>query len=567
MPREHCEPSEILSPSETCGKLGRMPRHRKPWSRALVPLFIALTAFLLYMPTLGAGWTDTDDLQLIVEDAGFLTAGSAVSEAFRRPFFPAGGAMKRYYRPLVTLSFMADAGHESTVVPGPFHITNALLHALVSVLVFVLARCLTTRTQFAGASALLFAVHPAAVQTVAWVPGRSDGLMAVFALASILAWVSFDRSGSRLALGAHLALMATALLSKETAIALVPVAISYSLVVTVRVERVLNRVVWLGWLVTVGAWLMLRASQLGGLGSETSVSTILRNLPTLPVEFGKLLFPVDLSVLATMRDSAWWPAWVALLLLASAVYWLRAEQRRLFTWAALIVPFLMLAPTLAVANSLILDNRLYLPLAGIALAVTAIAEQVPVLKADSKRIAYAGWAIITLGLGAVSVYHARAFESPRAFCEAAVAGSPHLALAHVNLGSTELREGNVDAAEEHYRRAIAIDPRWPVAHNDLGFLYLNRGQLALAESEFLAELAINPDYPKAHFNLGLVQMHTGREEQARQHFERVVQIVPSDTAAWGELLKYWAPRDATRADDIMAKMKKLGVRFYSPNGS
>ncbi len=85
------------------------------------------------------------------------------------------------------------------------------------------------RTEFAGGAALLFAVHPAAVQTVAWVPGRSDGLMAVFALASLLAWLHFDRSGSRLALGAHLALMAAALLSKETAIALVPVAIGYSL--------------------------------------------------------------------------------------------------------------------------------------------------------------------------------------------------------------------------------------------------------------------------------------------------------------------------------------------------
>ncbi len=80
---------------------------------ALVALFVAVTAFLLYFPTLQAGWTDTDDIQLIVEDARFLTTGSAVPDAFQRPFFPAGGAMKRYYRPLVTLSFMADAGHKA----------------------------------------------------------------------------------------------------------------------------------------------------------------------------------------------------------------------------------------------------------------------------------------------------------------------------------------------------------------------------------------------------------------------------------------------------------------------
>ena len=172
--------------------------------------------------------------------------------------------------------------------------------------------------------------------------------------------------------------------------------------------------------------------------------------------------------------------------------------------AALIVPLLLLAPTLAVADFLILDNRLYLPLAGIALGVMAVAEQTLVVMADSKRMLYAGWAITIVALGMVSVHHAGAFESPRAFCEAAVAGSPHLALAQVNLGSTEFHDGHFEAAEEHYRRAIAIDSRWPVAHNDLGLLYLNRGQLAQAESEFLTELSNNPDYPKAHFNLGLV---------------------------------------------------------------
>ena len=537
------------------------------WCRAIVPGFIAIVAFLVYYPSLESRWTDTDDIQLIVEDARFLTTGSAIPDAFERPFFPAGGIGKRYYRPLITASFMADSGHEGTPLPGPFHMTNALLHALSSVLVFFLARCLVSRLELAGTAALLFAVHPAAVQSVAWVPGRSDGLMAVFALASVLAWVNFDRSSSRSALGSHLSLLAAALLSKETAIAVVPVAVSYSLLVTRRYERVRSRLVWLGWLVTVSAWLALRTSQLGGLGSETGVATVLRNVPTLLVGIGKLLVPVDLAVLATMRDSAWWPGCVALLMLTSAAMWMRDERRRFFIWAAIILPLLLLAPTLAVADFLILDNRLYLPLVGIALAVAVFAEQVLVFFANSKKMLYPCLVIAIVALAMRSVQYARAFESPRSFCEAAVAGSPHLALAHVNLGSTEFRDGHFEAAEQQFRHAIAIDPRWPVAHNDLGLLYLNRGQLTQAESEFTIELSNNPDYPKAHFNLGLVLIRTGREEAARFHFERVVQFVPSDTAAWGELLKYWSTRDPSRANEIMAKMQKLGVRFFSPNES
>jgi tetratricopeptide (TPR) repeat protein len=216
---------------------------------------------------------------------------------------------------------------------------------------------------------------------------------------------------------------------------------------------------------------------------------------------------------------------------------------------------------------LILDNRLYLPLAGIALGAAVFGEQLLARVSHLKRLFTAGWVAVLVLLSVISLRHSRAFESPRAFCEAAVQGSPHLALAQVNMGSTEYRDGNFEAAEQRFRRAIAIDPQWPVAHNNLGLLYLNRGQLAQAEGEFLAELQNNPDYPKAHFNLGLVLAATERPEEARQHFERVVQILPTDINAWGELLKYWGPRDARRAGEIMNTMQQLGVQFHSPDGS
>jgi len=176
-------------------------------------------------------------------------------------------------------------------------------------------------------------------------------------------------------------------------------------------------------------------------------------------------------------------------------------------------------------------------------------------------------AVAVVLLGGTTLRYSHAFDSPKAFCQAAVAGSPHLALAHVNLGSTLFREGDLDGAAQQFTQAVAIDSRWPVAHNNLGLIFMNQGQLQNAEREFKTELAVNPDYPKAHYNLGLVLARTGHEEEAMQHFERVVQLVPSDIGAWGELLKYWGPRSGQRAEQIMKTMEKLGVRFHSPQGS
>ncbi len=560
--------------------------------RLIAALLIMVGAYVLYWPSLGYGWTDTDDIQLIVEDAQFLTSGTALPNAFQRALFPRSGAMKQYYRPLVTLTFMADARRATPLTPRTFHETNNLLHAISAGLLFAIAQRLINRRALAVIAALLFAVHPAAAQTVAWVPGRSDGLMAVFALVSLYAWIEFEGSGdteaknslhlSRAsrspprperggasrrywALGVHCASLLAALLSKETAVAVIPIALTYSLFVTQRYRQLKWGPILAGWFVSSAAWLALRTHELGGIGASSEFGGWSRSLLMVPVAFGKLLLPVDLQVLATLRDSSIWPALVALVLLGVAVAMLREASRRLFIWAALLVPALSLAPTLAVSEQLILDNRLYLPLAGIALGILACVNHALTRRPQTEPLWRMGGLVGGLGLIVLTLRYEGAFESPRAFCEAAVAGSPHLALAHVNMGSTEYREGNLNAAERQFREAVAIDARWPVAHNNLGLIYMNQGQLVQAEAEFRTELSINPEYPKAHYNLGLILARTGREEESRLHFERVVEIVPSDISAWGELLKYWGPRDAARASDIMRRMEQLGVVFHSPS--
>jgi hypothetical protein len=529
------------------------------WPLALV---VALAAVFVYVPALDAGWTDTDDIQLIVEDSHFLMKAHPFPGVFERPFFPAAGSSKHYYRPLVTLSFMTDARRAGGVTPSAFHSTNVLLHVLSCLLLLAIALHVTKNTVLSLAVVLIFAVHPAAVQTVAWVPGRSDGLMAVFALGSLLAWLKYDSSGSKAALSSHVGLLVLSLLCKETAVALVPIALSYSLFVSPQSARWRDVRPWLGWSIALGAWWILRSTQVDATRLDWHL--LWHNAPMLIASLGKLIMLVDLHVLATLQDTTWWPGWIGLGLVLAAATWLSGDKRRAFVWASLGIPLFVLAPTLVVSDVLILDNRLYLAAAGLVLGFAILAEAT--LK---PRPAWQGpsAALLSLGvvlLGAATVRYTRVFESPKAFCEAAVAGSPHLPLAHVNLGSAYFRDGDLDRAANEFAEAISLDSNWPVAHNNLGLVYLNQGQLTKAEREFTTELAVNPDYPKAHYNLGLVLANTGRQQAASLHFERVVQLVPSDVGAWGELLKYWGPRDERKAARIIDTMQQLGVRFHSP---
>jgi len=541
------------------------PHAKEFWLSAFAPLAVAVLAFLVYYPTLNFAWTDTDDINLIREDSAFLTQSGSVTQAFSRPFFPGAGEEKSYYRPLVTASFLFDAGTKSPPEPAPFHRTNALLHACAAALVYALAMCFTTRRLLGAAAAVGFALHPATVQSVAWVPGRSDSLMAVCAFAALLAYIRYDRSNSRRWLAAHLTLFAAALYAKESAIAIVPIAATYSLWISRQRSRLKYPMLSLGWLAAVTVWLLARNSALGSGASGAHFSSVFHNVPMLWISLGKLFWPADLQVLATLQDSARWPGAVAILVLGLVLCFTRAAMRPTLLWATLLIPAFMLAPALLVDNELVLDNRLYVPLAGVMVGALVFVDSF-VVTARAKKVVPVAAAIIAVGLASSTVSYSRAFESPRAFCEAAVRGSPHLPLAHLNMGSMEFRAGNLDGAEERFRRALELDPRWPVAHNNLGLVFMNRGKWAEAEQQFEAELANNPNYSKAHFNLGLVLAHAGREREAVTHFERVVALVPSDVSAWGEMLKYFGPRESARATQIMNTMQALGVQFHSPDG-
>lgn len=528
----------------------------------VLPTLVAALAFAVYLPTLGAGWTDTDDVELIVEDAPFLSSEGAIQRAFSRPFF-AQANRRSYYRPFVTASLVLDAPAGQPPSPRQYHLTNVLIHATASVLVHFFARALGSIRLAAAGAAALFAVHPVALQAVAWVPGRCDGLLAVFSLAALIAWMRFDRTGSKRALALHHALLAGALFSKEAAIAVPFVAFSYTLFVTKAVPRIREALVWVGWLLVLLLWFFARKSVVGPIDAKATTLAFIHNSPALLVGFGKLLVPLELDVLATVRDSSLVPGIVAICLLALGAFFVRGERRHRFVWAGLLLPLGVLVPALAVSDFLILDNRLYLPLAGIAVAASIAAEAA----LEKSKRAHTGWATsaaLIIALAIWTVRRGHLFESPRAFSDAAVEGSPHLALAYLNRGAVSYREERLEEARRDFERALTEDPSQSVAHNNLGLIDLNTGVLDRAEIEFKKELAQNPKYSKAHFNLGLVYERTGRPELAREQFEIVVGLVPTDVDAWGGLFKYWAPRDAARADEVAKKMERLGVRFYSP---
>jgi hypothetical protein len=179
---------------------------------------------------------------------------TAPASYFRTGFF-------EYYRPVAFLSHALDWtlwGAE----PFGFHLTNVLLHAATTLLVWVLGRRLLDGAAPVIA-ALLFALHPASHEAVYWIAARFDLLATFFTLLAL--WCLSGRCDGF----AHRRIWAAfgmALLSKESAISLLVVAPAWDVWIERRDWRTTARRL-LPLLLVAAAYLAIRS-----LGTDVAVT-------------------------------------------------------------------------------------------------------------------------------------------------------------------------------------------------------------------------------------------------------------------------------------------------------
>src|SRR6266480_1696126 len=129
-------------------------------------------------------------------------------------------AIAQYY-PLVFSSYWLQQRLWGDSTTG-YHLVNLLLHIGCVVLVLKILRLL--RVPGAELAAIIFALHPVNVETVAWITERKNTLSGVFGLAATLWYLKFDESRSRRSYALALGLFLLGLLSK-TAIVTLPLAL------------------------------------------------------------------------------------------------------------------------------------------------------------------------------------------------------------------------------------------------------------------------------------------------------------------------------------------------------
>ena len=156
----------------------------------MATLLIALVSVAVFANTLSSRFLNYDDPWQIINNPYVRSLSAAnLWHILTRSIY-------QLWLPTKTISYALDYAVWG-LDPRGYHATNVLLHALASVLVFLVARQLLRRRLWAVVAAALFALHPVHVEAVAWLSARKDLLSTVLLLVSVLTFFRRRTGGAR----------------------------------------------------------------------------------------------------------------------------------------------------------------------------------------------------------------------------------------------------------------------------------------------------------------------------------------------------------------------------------
>ncbi|MBA4377718.1 MAG: hypothetical protein C0395_03550 [Gemmatimonas sp.] len=484
-----------------------------------------------------------------------------------------------YHRPVVLLSLRLDdlLGGGAAFA---FHLTNVLLHVAASVLTLLLLRAWLRGAAAALAGALVFAVHPAHVESVAFVSGRTDLWVAALGLAAALAWTRWRR-GERRAGPAAVLLFLLSLFAKESAYLLPAALLAIAALLpdepAAEGRRRDPRPWWrrqVGWLgvaaatMAVAAALRVGVAGLGfGEGAATAgsrlgadLATRLSHLPALVAWYLRLL-------LVPWPLNAYWSAqhltpgvltWAA----AVAAVGVAALARRRGA-AGLAWTFVFLLPVLGFAplqGAPFAERFLYLPSFGWCLCVGALFAKAA--NTGRRRAATAAAAVVVAVLSLATLARVPVWRDDATLFSDMARRSPDEYVVQHDLGAALHRAGDLTGSLSAYRRAVALAPTHEPSLRALGVAEGAAGNLEASYGLLERATAADPRRPEAHCNFAVIAAHLGRSELAETHFRRAVELRPDYALAVAGLCETLAARgDAEGARRQLATLQRLDPRL------
>lgn len=525
--------------------------------RVAIILLILITA-AVYIPVVNQQFSGWDDEKFIaaVWKPGWQRAWRIVTD------FDLQYTGEVYYNPLHMLSLMADQIFSSSPDRPSAWISklmNVVYHTADSVLVFLLLLMVGTSRRPAFIGALVFAIHPIQVGTVAWVAERKNLLAALFYLGSVMLFLRYLSTERTKFLVGVVLCFAASLLAKPSAVTL-PVGLA-ALSVVYGFQR-FKRPAIVGLLVALFFMAMGWGTYV--LLTERTYSGILPAWPYRPfISAGafwfyvsKLLFPVGLAPIYPRWNIAAHIQWFSVLFAAFVgtfavlVYY----QKRIDKWILWGLIFVIinlvlvsgLIPFGYMGHSFVADHFFYLPMVGVAFIIARALEKLFQKLGDESswgKLAMVGLYMWVAVLGVASVHQTLLWRDPLTVWEATLKANPTSFAANNNLGLLLMTRGEYDRAMALFRKASELAPSLDVPYFNMGEVCRRTGDYAEAQKMYAKTIRINPGHIDARLMLAEILWKQGKEDEAIEFLKKSMKPNPHSGKLHSELGLFYYYQD------------------------
>jgi len=545
---------------------GRL-RHRILSNEVLICLLLAVVTLFVYVQVWQHDFVDFDD-DIYVTSNRYVREGLTIEGLKWSLGFD--NEKRTYWHPVTWLSHMLDVQIFGFFAGGHL-MTNVGLHLLNTLLFFLVFKRWTEFIWPAAVAAAIFALHPIAVESVAWVAARKNLLSSFFWMMTIL---MYGRYTERPGLARYLTVVLTYILGLMTKPMLVTLPFVLLLMdywplgrmglerTTVSQRTGLFRLIAEKIPLLALAILCIALSMSSLQGHNTLMPygvvpmglRIDNALVSYAAYIGKLFWPVELSVFYPFPKSfpLWQPVAASLLLLGVTLAIWRLHRRKPY----LIVGWLWYLGTMVPVIGLVqaglwpamADRFAYIPFVGLYIIIAWGCADAFVVKRPS-RIFFLLCASFVMILAARTWVQTGYWKNSLTLFTHAIQLDENNIIARNNIGKSLIEEGRVVEAVQNYRDALRYHPNYVSAHKNLGAALALLGQTDEAIMHLFEALRIDPRLADAHYNLGNIFSERGRPEEAIRHYNEALRLDPEYFEAHNNLANLLV--DLGRYDDAV----------------
>jgi tetratricopeptide (TPR) repeat protein len=509
---------------------------------SLYCLVIASITFIAFLPSIHNGFVNWDDDRSITlnPDVHGINARH-VATVFTSTYL-------NHYLPVTMLSFMGEYSLFKAN-PAGYHWTNLLLHIINALLVFALIYALSGTYSVSLLTALLFAIHPLQVESVAWIAERKGVLCATFYFSALIAYLHFRKNGKPWTYTACMTLFALSLLSKSMAVSLPFVLLLIDYLSGLKIDKKNLREKTPFFLVSAIFMLVAYFSKQDSMNQGphyTLVQGLLGPAYNICFYLVKTIFPVHLCALySTGKHDAGLTVKMALsaiLLCGIAVLVYRSRRSTKIVVFSTLFFLVTLLPVLQIVSSggwtNIADRYTYIPMIGVyflfAMACSLLLKSAfRNSKAARASMTLCGIAIVVI-LSFMTSSRCNVWRDGHTLWNDVLKTAPS-SVAYTNRGFAYSSVHDYQRAIEDYNRAIDLNPAYAPIYNNRGNAYGALGDNTSAIKDYDQAIAIDPRYAQAYGNRGIAYKTLGDFDRAVVDFSQAIRLAPKYALAYNNL--------------------------------